>query len=131
MNWFKLALSKYAQFHGRSRRKEYWYFVLFVVIISIIATIIDMVLGTYNEEYGVGILSGLFSLFILVPGIAVAIRRLHDTGRSGWWYLLALLPVIGAIVLLIFFVQDSEQGTNKYGPNPKSMEADLEDHLVS
>ena len=130
MKWFQLAFSKYAQFHGRSRRKEYWYFALFAVIFNIVLTVLDLVLGTYHEEFGIGILSGLYSLAILVPGIAVSVRRLHDTGRTGWWYLLLLLPVIGAIVLLIFFVQDSEPGTNAYGPNPKTGVADLEDHLV-
>lgn len=130
MNWFQLALKKYAQFHGRSRRKEFWYFVLFNILINIVLTIVDMTVGTYYDTYGIGILSGLFALFILIPGIAVSIRRLHDTGRSGWWLLLGLIPLIGGIVLIVFYAKDSEPGTNQYGPNPKSMETDLEDHLV-
>jgi len=119
MSWFVEALKKYAVFSGRSRRKEYWYFVLFVVIISIVLSLIDTLIGAYARSSGVGLLSGIFSLAVLIPGIAVSIRRLHDTDRSGWWILLGLIPIIGQIILLVFYVQDSTPGTNGYGPNPK------------
>jgi len=120
LSWFIAALRKYAVFSGRSRRKEYWFFVLFVVIISIVLSIIDALIGAYDGSSGVGLLSGIFSLAVLIPGIAVSVRRLHDTDRSGWWILLGLIPIIGHIILIVFYVQDSTPGTNRYGPNPKS-----------
>ena len=120
MSWFVEALKKYAVFSGRSRRKEYWYFVLFVII-STVLNIIDGLIGAYDRTAtGVGLLSSIFSLAILIPSIAVTVRRLHDTDRSGWWVLISLVPFIGWIVLLVFTVQESTPGTNRYGPNPKS-----------
>jgi len=121
MDWFLGALKKYAVFEGRARRREYWFYALFVVLISIGLNIVDRILGTYNAEYGTGILGGLFSLAVLIPSLAVGARRLHDTGRSGWWLLIGLIPLIGAIVLIVFFVIDSQPGTNQYGPNPKGV----------
>jgi len=120
MSWFIEALKKYAVFSGRSRRKEYWFFVLFVVIISIVLNIIDGLIGVYDRSMGAGLLSTIFSLAILIPSIAVSVRRLHDIDRTGWWVLIALVPLVGWIVLLVFHVQDSTPGTNRYGPNPKS-----------
>ena len=120
MSWFVEALKKYAVFSGRSRRKEYWFFVLFVVIISIVLNIIDGLIGAYDRSMGAGLLSTIFSLAILIPSIAVSVRRLHDIDRTGWWVLIALVPLVGWIVLLVFHVQDSTPGTNRYGPNPKS-----------
>jgi uncharacterized membrane protein YhaH (DUF805 family) len=119
MSWFVEALKKYAVFSGRSRRKEYWYFVLFVVIINIVLNIIDSLIGTYNRSAGVGLLTSIFNLAVLIPSIAVSVRRLHDIDRTGWWVLISLVPLIGWIVLLVFHVQDSTPGTNRYGPNPK------------
>jgi uncharacterized membrane protein YhaH (DUF805 family) len=107
---------KYAAFSGRARRSEYWYFVLFTVIVSFVASIIDSILGTRGS--GTGLVGAIASLALLLPGIGVGIRRLHDTGRSGWWLLIGLIPIVGAIVLLVFFVQDS-QPDNQYGANPK------------
>src|SRR6186713_2319286 len=121
MDWFLGALKKYAVFEGRARRREYWFFVLFVVIISIVLAIVDRITGTYSSAYGTGVLGGLFSLAILIPSLAVGARRLHDTGRSGWWLLIGLIPFIGAIVLIVFFLLDSQPGTNAYGPNPKGV----------
>ncbi|MGZ5043669.1 MAG: DUF805 domain-containing protein [Methylobacter sp.] len=119
MNWYLEVLKKYAVFNGRARRKEYWYFLLISTVISIVLVLIDSVIGTLSEEAGIGLLSGIYSLAVLIPGISVAIRRLHDTDRSGWWFLIALIPIIGGIVLLIFMVLDSAPGDNQYGPNPK------------
>jgi uncharacterized membrane protein YhaH (DUF805 family) len=119
MNWYIEALKKYAVFTGRARRKEYWYFVLFSAIAAILLSVVDSLLGLFDPEAGLGLLSGLYSLGVLVPSIAVGIRRLHDTGRSGWWLLISLVPIIGAIVLIIFMVLDSIEGENEYGPNPK------------
>jgi uncharacterized membrane protein YhaH (DUF805 family) len=123
MNWYLGVLKKYADFTGRARRKEYWFFVLFNLIISCVLSVIDVFVGTYNAAVGVGILSGLYALGVLIPGIAVTVRRLHDTGRSGWWILIALVPLVGWIVLIIFMFLDSQPGTNAYGPNPKEGEA--------
>lgn len=120
MDWFLGALKKYAVFEGRARRREYWFFALFVVLISVVLTIIDSMIGTMTSQ-GAGILSGLFCLAVLIPSLAVGARRLHDTGRSGWWLLIGLIPFIGAIVLIVFFVLDSQPGTNAYGPNPKGV----------
>ena len=119
MNWFLLALKKYAEFSGRSQRSEYWFFVLFYILILIGLTIVDTMTGLMNAEYGFGLLSAVFSLAMFIPSIAVGVRRLHDIGRTGWWILIGLVPLIGFIVLLIFYVQDSQPGTNQYGPNPK------------
>jgi uncharacterized membrane protein YhaH (DUF805 family) len=119
MSWFVEALKKYAVFSGRSRRKEYWFFVLYVVIISIVLSAIDTIIGAYNVSTGVGLLSGIFGLAVLIPSIAVSVRRLHDTDRSGWWILLGLIPIIGHIILIVFYVENSTPGTNRYGPNPK------------
>jgi uncharacterized membrane protein YhaH (DUF805 family) len=117
MNWYFEVLKKYAVFSGRARRKEYWYFFLFNFIISIILSVIDGATGST----GMGLLSGVYALAVLIPGLAVSVRRLHDTDRTGWWLLIALIPFIGAIVLLIFMVQDSTPGQNQYGDNPKEV----------
>jgi len=92
---------------------------LFYVIIFIVLSVIDGVTGSYSREDGMGLLGGIYTLAVFVPSIAVAVRRLHDTERSGWWLLIALVPFIGAIVLLVFMVQDSKPGKNQYGANPK------------
>jgi len=117
MNWYLQVLKKYAVFQGRARRMELWMFVLFSFLISIGLGVIDLVAGTTME--GVGVLGAIYSLAIVIPSIAVGIRRLHDTDRSGWWLLIALVPLIGAIVLLIFYVMDGTPGDNRFGPNPK------------
>lgn len=123
MNWYLEVLKKYAVFSGRARRKEYWFFVLFNIIISIVLAVIDGVTGSFSPEAGMGLLGGIYTLAVLIPSIAVSVRRLHDTGRSGWWLLIALVPLIGAIVLLVFMVQDSKPGQNQYGANPKEATA--------
>ena len=120
MSWFVEALKKYAVFSGRSRRKEYWYFVLFVVIISIALSLIDSLIGAYDRSSGAGLLSTIFSLAVLIPSIAVSVRELHDIDRTGWWVLISLITLIGWIVLLVFHFQDGAPGTNRFGPNPKS-----------
>jgi uncharacterized membrane protein YhaH (DUF805 family) len=121
MNWYAQALRKYAVFEGRARRKEYWFFVLFNVLALVALGVLDVVLGTYSEETEVGLFSGLYALAVLIPSLAVTIRRLHDTNRSGWWVLIHLIPIIGAIVILVFTVLDSQPGANRFGPNPKGV----------
>jgi uncharacterized membrane protein YhaH (DUF805 family) len=121
MSWYIAVLKKYAVFSGRARRKEFWMFVLFNVIFSIVATLLDRVLGTRVGEMGNGWISILYSLAVLIPSLAVAVRRLHDIGKSGWWLLISLIPLIGAIWLLILYIKDSQPGDNQYGPNPKGV----------
>lgn len=116
-------LSQYADFNGRARRTEYWMFTLFSVIISVVLAILDAVLGT--SAGGFGLLGVLYSLAVLLPSLAVGARRLHDTGRSAWWLLMGLIPLIGAIVLIVFFVLDGDRGSNAYGPDPKTPADDL------
>lgn len=119
MEWYLDALKKYAVFSGRARRKAYWFFVLFNIIISMVLGFVDGLTGMVGES-GMGPLGGLYSLAVLLPGLAVSVRRLHDTGRSGWWLLIAFVPIIGFFVLLYFMVQDSQEA-NEYGPNPKAV----------
>ena len=111
------VLSKYATFSGRARRSEYWWYVLFYAILAILASIIDSAMGT--DPGRTGIVGTILGLALLLPSIAVSVRRLHDTGRSGWWLLLALVPIVGAIVLIVWYCQDSH-GDNQYGPSPKA-----------
>jgi uncharacterized membrane protein YhaH (DUF805 family) len=113
----KICFSKYADFNGRARRSEYWWWVLFTLLVGIVASIIDAILGTNNGS-GSGLIQSVANLALLLPSLAVGARRLHDTDRSAWWLLLWFAICIGWIVLIIFFVQDSK-GDNKYGPSPK------------
>ena len=119
--------NRYAKFGGRATRSEYWYFVLFHFIIIVLATLIDTyvlnpLLGMDGAQSAQGgILQVIVALALFIPLIAVGIRRLHDIGKIGWWYLLALIPIVGMLVLLYFFVQDSQPGENLYGANPKGL----------
>ena len=113
MNWYLEVLKNYAVFTGRARRTEYWMFALVNFIIAMAIGIVEGVLG------GPGVIGMLYFLAVLIPAIAVSVRRLHDTGHSGLWLLIAFVPLVGAIVLLVFMVQDSDPGQNQYGMNPK------------
>jgi len=116
----KICLSKYVDFKGRARRSEYWWFFLFTVLVSIVASILDAILGTdYGGSTSGGVINTIASLALLLPGLAVAIRRLHDTSRVGWWILIGLIPIVGWIILIVFYVQDSHPD-NQYGPSPKA-----------
>lgn len=122
MNWFLKALKQYADFSTRARRKEYWMFVLFNILATVVAMILDNLLGlTMSPEIPYGPFYGLVALALLVPGLAVGVRRLHDAGKSGWMYLIILIPLIGAIWLLVLLLKDGVPGTNKWGPNPKEV----------
>ena len=123
MNWYLGVLKKYAEFSGRARRREYWNFALFNILIAIVLALIDRLTGTFGAGRGFGLLGGLYALAVLLPSLAVGVRRLHDTNRSGWWLLIGLIPCIGFIVLIVFLVQDSQAGDNQYGPNPKATPA--------
>lgn len=112
MNWYISVLKQYATFSGRARRREYWFFYLFNSIVSFGFLIIDALLST-------GFLSFLYGLAVLLPSIAVTVRRLHDTDRSGWWILITLIPIVGAIVLFVFMLFDGTRGANRFGEDPK------------
>jgi uncharacterized membrane protein YhaH (DUF805 family) len=113
MEWYLKVLKNYVGFQGRARRKEYWMFVLFNLIIGFVLGFVE---GLLNLT---AVLSTLYSLAVLLPSLAVGVRRLHDTGRSGLWLLISFIPLIGLIVLLVFFCEDSKDNENQYGPNPK------------
>jgi uncharacterized membrane protein YhaH (DUF805 family) len=119
MNWYLQVLKKYFVFEGRARRTEYWMFGLVNLIVFIVLAVIDHVTGTWHPDARAGLLSGLYLLAVLLPSLGVTVRRLHDTGRSGWWIFIGLVPLIGTIVLLVFMLLDSTPGANEYGPNPK------------
>ena len=125
MNWSLMALKKYATFSGRSQRSEYWYFMLFFVIGLVVASVIDGMLFAGGDADAAGLpwLTILFLVGTILPGLAVAIRRLHDTDRSGWWYLIQLVPLVGPILLIVYCAQDSKPGANRFGANPKGVNA--------
>jgi len=119
VSWYLEALKKYAVFSGRSRRMEYWFFVLFNLIVAFVLALIDMLIGTFSAVQNIGLLSGIYSLAVLIPTLAVTVRRLHDIDRSGWWILINLIPLIGSIVLLVFSLLPGTPGSNRFGPDPK------------
>jgi uncharacterized membrane protein YhaH (DUF805 family) len=126
MNYYTDVLKKYVVFTGRARRKEYWLFALWNFIIVLVFDALMFVFGMMGNSGTiltqlVSVVGCLYVLAIILPSLGVFVRRLHDTGRTGWWILIGLIPVIGGIVLLIFSVMDSQPGDNKYGPNPKGV----------
>lgn len=118
MNYYLAVIKKYAEFNGRAQRAEYWYFVLFNFLISLGLGIVSSIIGNDSN-----ILGSLYGLAMLIPGIAVGVRRLHDTGRSGWMLLISLIPLIGWIWIIVLLATDSTPGENQYGPNPKGIPA--------
>jgi len=114
MNWYLKVLKQYAVFSGRARRMEYWMFFLFNIVAAIVLGIVDGVADTR------GALGAIYMLAVLIPGLAVSIRRLHDTNRGGLWILISLVPLVGGIILLVFMVQEGTRGDNQFGPDPKS-----------
>lgn len=120
MEWYLKVLRQYADFNGRARRQEYWMFTLFNILIMLGLGLIFGGIGYALDAPFVVLLVYLYVFAVLIPSIAVGVRRLHDTGKSGWWYLIAIVP-IASIVLLVFFCMDSEHGPNQWGPNPKGI----------
>lgn len=115
----KTCFSKYVVFSGRAQRSEFWWFALFTLVGSILLQGLDnMMFSGFTGGQDVGLFSVVFSLGVLLPSIAVAVRRLHDLGKSGWWYLLIFIPLLGFLVLLYFFVQRGTEGPNDFGPDP-------------
>lgn len=118
---FPMVMKKYATFSGRASRPEFWYFWLTCFLVNFVFNLIAQLLGPESAASGIiAIVQGLFSLAVVIPYIAVAVRRLHDTNRTGWWCLLLLVPVIGWIIFLIFLAGAPTPGTNMYGPQPRS-----------
>ena len=114
MHWYLDVLKKYVEFNGRAGRQEFWMFALFNFIIAIVISVIEGVIGT------AGIIGSLYWLGVLLPSLGVSVRRLHDTGRSGWFLLIGLIPIVGFIVLLVFYIQEGNPGDNEHGANPTS-----------
>jgi uncharacterized membrane protein YhaH (DUF805 family) len=110
------ALVRYAIFDGRARRSEFWWFWLFCAAAAIAAASVDSVLGAGE---GIGVAEVVVTVSLLVPSIAVTVRRLHDSGRSGWWFLILLVPIVGFVMLLVSLTADSDYGENEYGPSSK------------
>lgn len=122
MNYFISCIKdKYCCFSGRARRKEYWMFVLFNIIFSLVVGFIGGFLYGVTNVTAFLYLSTIYNLAMLLPGLSVGVRRLHDTDKSGWFVLLALIPIVGAIILLVFMCLDSNPGANRFGPNPKGL----------
>ena len=109
----KSCFTQYVGFSGRARRSEYWYFTLFNLLGSMVFSILAQALG-------IPAITGIFSLAVFLPGLAVSIRRLHDIGKSGWWILIELIPIVGLILIIIWLCKDSDPADNQYGPNPKN-----------
>ena len=119
MNWYLKVLRQATDFNGRARRQEYWIFFLFNILFSIAAAILDNILGLAFPQTGYGPVYVIYALTMLVPGIAVFIRRMHDLGKSGWWFFIAFVPLIGGIWLLILVCTEGNKGPNEYGEDPK------------
>lgn len=120
MNWYFKVISNYFYFSGRARRKEFWMFTLFHILFASLALVIDVSLElSISRQIIYGPFYLLYIIITFIPSLAVTIRRLHDTGKSGWMYLLILVPIVGPIVIFIFLVTDGQPDSNKWGPNPK------------
>ena len=118
MSWFVKCLQNYVTFSGRARRKEYWMFVLFYTIFALVLGFAQGLAGMENP-----VLSGIYSLALLLPAISVLVRRLHDIDKSGWWFWIGLVPFVGGIVLLVFACMEGTKGDNRFGPDPKAGES--------
>ncbi|MFC0676549.1 DUF805 domain-containing protein [Lysobacter korlensis] len=124
MDWYLKVLKQYFDFSGRARRKEYWMFLLFSVIVSIVLGIVDVMAGLTMLGGTMGTLGSIYALAIIIPSLAVGARRLHDIDRSGWWMLIGLIPVIGFIVLIVWYASEGTRGDNRFGADPKAGDAD-------
>lgn len=127
MNWYlKVIKDNYANFNGRARRKEFWMFYLFHIIFIFVFAFLGGMISAESDSGFAFIFIGIYGLATIIPYLAVAVRRLHDTGKSGWYYLLTLIPYVGGIILIVFMAQNGDVGSNKYGPDPKNPEMDNE-----
>ena len=117
MNYYSICLSKFADFSGRARRREYWTFALVNCLIAMLLLILGLAFG--EDSPASNIMVTIFYLIMLVPSLSVSVRRLHDIGKSGWWLFIGFIPLIGSLLLLVWSLMDSEPGENQYGKNPK------------
>ena len=124
MQWYLKVMKNYVGFSGRASRSEYWFYALFYIIFAIIVGMIDGALGMVDPETGVGTLGVIYVLIHFLPGLAVGFRRLHDTGRSGWWILINIIPLIGMLIFLFFMVIAGDDNDNEYGPSPFDVDDD-------
>lgn len=118
MNWYIKVLKDYAVFSGRARRKEFWLFVLFHILIVFGVSLVDVAIGTANVYQGIGLLSGLYLVAVFMPGLAVTVRRLHDRGLTGWLALIGLIPFVGGLIMLVLMALPGTPEDNAYGSNP-------------
>ena len=123
MNWYLAVLKKYADLSGRARRMEYWMFSLINLLIICGLVIVDATLGFEIGEEELGLLSSIYVLAVLIPSLAVSVRRLHDSDRTGWWVLIELIPLVGIIILIVFWATEGTRGVNRYGPPPLPLAA--------
>lgn len=126
MEWMLMPYRRYAQFDGRSRRQEYWMYFLFQILVQAVGFVLIVLIGSMGDIGNIlsGILGLAFVVFVLgsiVPGIAVAIRRMHDIDKSGWTLLIGLIPLVGSIILLVFYCTEGTRGPNRFGPDPKDV----------
>ena len=126
MNWFLFCLRNYTKFKGRASRPEYWYFLLMTTLVLIFLVMLDLLLGKFDSEKGMGLLSGVFGLATLVPSLSTGARRLHDTGRSGWWQLVNLVPYVGMIAVFVLLALRGQPVSNQFG-DPPTHPADAND----
>ena len=131
MSWYLKALKNYAGFRGRAGRKEYWFFTLFSFLVTIALVILDLIIFELSSGTLFGMFAGAYSLGVFIPTLAVAFRRLHDTGKSGWWLLINFVPVIGILITVVLFVLDSQPGDNRYGSGPKKQSTGIISLLIS
>jgi uncharacterized membrane protein YhaH (DUF805 family) len=123
VSWYLVVLKKYAVFAGRARRSEYWNFFLFNLLVTFALAAVDAISGNFSMERGIGLLGGIYTLGVFLPSVAVSVRRLHDTDRSGWWLLAGLIPIVGVILLAVFTMQEGRPSANRFGANPKTAAA--------
>lgn len=126
MKWFLKVLNQYFDFNGRARRKEYWMFTLFTFIISWSCSLLDTIFGIYIFS----IISLVISLLLFIPALAVLVRRLHDTGKSGWYFCVVFIPIAGVIWLIVLLCMEGEGRPNKWGQNPKGIGSDRAIDLI-
>ena len=119
MKWYIKCFKQYADFKGRARRKEYWLFTLFNILVLTALLVLDYVIGWADDTLGFGVLYALYAIMAFIPSLAVCIRRLHDIGKSGWNYLFVLIPIVGAILMIVWFCTAGDAGENRFGDDPK------------
>lgn len=117
MNWYLYVLRNYANFNGRARRKEFWFFALFQFVISFVLAFLDVLIGSYHYQIEIGLISGIYILLTFIPSISVAVRRLHDINFNGWWLLLSFIPLVN-LTLLVLYCLKGTVGDNRFGTDP-------------